>query len=198
MGRSTINMDFSNKASVARLINDCLSGDRKSQQFLYSSLYSKMLVVCRRYSNTNEGAKDLLHDGFVKVFQNLEKFKNEGSLEGWVRRIMVNNALDDIKQTGKVYLLSDETYFENLLSEKEELNFTKDFIKEKAEIILWLIQKIPKRSRAVFNLYAIDNYTHDEIADKLGISAGTSKSNYARSKQKLQELYNEYINEKSK
>ena len=188
-------MDFSNKATVARLIEDCIKGNKKSQQFLYSSFYGKMLVLCKRYAYSDEDAKDILHDGFIKVFQKMESFRNQGSLEGWIRRIMTNSALDYIRKRKEFYISTDNSQLENSLSDSQEKEFDNELKNEKAEVILQLIQKLSPKYKAVFNMYAIDNLSHKEIAEELGINIGTSKSNYAKAKYNLREFYKEYLNE---
>lgn len=101
-------MDFSDKKQIKKLIGNCRKGDRKSQHFLYKTFYGKMLGLCMRYASDNDEAKDILHEGFIKVFGKLDKFRNEGSLEGWIRRIMINTALDYIKSTKKLLSIESE------------------------------------------------------------------------------------------
>jgi len=189
-------MDLANKAVVERLVEACIGGDRKSQQYLYQTFYGKMLVVCRRYADNNEDAKDILHDGFIKVFQKLSGFKNLGSLEGWIRRIIVNNAIDSVRKKREFLISSeDDITFENIPEEINE-DLEKEMITNmKAKIIIKLVQKLTPRYRAVFNLYAIENYQHKEIAEILNISIGTSKSNYSKAKSKIKEFYKDYVEE---
>ncbi len=189
-------MDFSNKAAVAKLIDECIRGNKISQQFLYSSFYGKMLVLCKRYAYSDEDAKDILHEGFIKVFQKLKDFKNLGSLEGWIRRIMTNCGLDYIRKRKEFYVFTDNYQLENLLSDAEEKELQKNLEKENAELILSLVNKLTPGYKAVFNLHAIESLTHKEIAEELGISVGTSKSNYAKAKFNVLEYYKEYLNEK--
>ena len=186
-------MDLADRGQVAQLIEECNNGDRKSQQILYQAFYGKMLVVCMRYANDRDEAKDILHDGFIKVFNKLVSFKNEGSLEGWIRRIMVNNSIDHVRRKREIfYSTADDYTLEKALLEADKED-TELFLKAKAEIILNLIQKLSPAYKTVFNMYVIENYTHKEIAEKLGINIGTSKSNLAKAKMKLREYYNEYI-----
>lgn len=186
-------MDLTDKATVAKLITECNNGNRKSQQILYEAFYGKMLVVCMRYTGDRDEAKDILHDGFIKVFRKLDSFKNEGSLEGWVRRIMVNCSIDYVRRRREVlYATGDEFTLEKALHEAEK-DDSELFMKAKAEVILDMIQKVSPGYRTVFNLYVIENYTHKEIAEKLDISIGTSKSNLAKAKMKIREFYNEYL-----
>ncbi len=151
-----------------------------------------MLAVCMRYANDTNQAQDIFHDGFIKVFLNLKKFKNTGSLEGWIRRIIVNNAIDYVRSK-KVFFV-DETnrnISETIEDENQIQNI--EFTKIKAEIIIKLIQKLTPAYQTVFNMYVIDEYTHKQIAEILNINIGTSKSNYFKAKQKIKEYYLEYI-----
>jgi RNA polymerase sigma factor (sigma-70 family) len=189
-------MNLSEKAAVERLIKECTSGDRKSQQFLYKNFSGKMLVVCYRYAGNKDEAQEMLHEGFIKVFKNLANFKNEGSLEGWIRRIMVNNAIDHIRRKHDYFMSDGEKQIEKLSNTLVEEDNEEQFIKAKAEILLHLIQKLSPAYRTVFNLYVIEEYSHKEIAEELGIHIGTSKSNLAKAKLKLQELYHAYERER--
>lgn len=185
-------MNLSNNETVEKLVRACIKGDAKSQKMLYETFYGKMLAVCLRYANDSNEAQDILHDGFIKVFINLKKFKNKGSLEGWIRRIIVNNAIDYVRSK-KIFFV-DET--EHNISETEEYEDTlqeAELTKIKAEIIIKLIQKLSPAYQTVFNMYVIDDYSHKEIAEILNINIGTSKSNYFKAKQKLKEYYLEYI-----
>jgi RNA polymerase sigma-70 factor, ECF subfamily len=183
-------VDLTNSAVVEKLVKGCIRGDRKCQQLLYKTFYGKMLVVCMRYSRDHSEAQDLLHDGFIKVFSNLVNYEYKGSLEGWVRRIVVNNAIDFIRNR-KDFLIAydDETKYDQVaddyLGEKE----TEEFRQLKAEETLALIQDLSPAYQAVFNMYVMEDYSHQEIANALNISVGTSKSNLAKAKQKLKELY---------
>jgi RNA polymerase sigma factor (sigma-70 family) len=192
-------MDFSNKADVERLVSNCINGDRVSQQEFYKAFYSKMMAICMRYASDAEDAKDLLHDGFIKIFNKLKGFKNEGSLEGWVRRIMVNNAIDHVRKKKETFVRSDnESIFDNLQNENENDAENELLISIKAELLLKLIQNLSPAYRTVFNMYVIENYTHKEIAEILGINIGTSKSNLAKAKMKLRESFKKYENELDK
>jgi RNA polymerase sigma-70 factor (ECF subfamily) len=135
-----------------------------------------------RYAKDSEQADDILQDGFVKVFTKLKDFKNEGSLEGWIRRVMVNTALDQIRKNGKT--LGDVSVDD--VQYKIENN---DHIAEQlmAEDLLKLINSMPDGYKVVFNMFAIEGYTHNEIADTLGISESTSKSQYSRARAYLRE-----------
>lgn len=141
-----------------------------------------MLGVCMRYAKDTEQAEDILQDGFVKVFNKLSDFKNEGSLEGWVRRIMVNTALDQIRKNAKT--MSDLSIDD--VGYKIENN---DFLVENlmAEDLMKMVQAMPEGYKVVFNMFAIEGYSHNEIAETLGISENTSKSQYSRARAYLRE-----------
>ena len=183
-------IDWSNKEKVAKLVKSCLKGDSKSQKVLYEAFYGKMFAVCIRYAGEYSEAQDILHDGFIKVFNNLKSFKNKGSLEGWIRRIIVNNAIDNVKQKKRLLL---DHYEEKRLENIEDVNFEEEYLRKlnetKANHIMQLIQKLSPAYRTVFNLYVIEEYSHKEIANMLEISVGTSKSNLAKAKMRLREIF---------
>jgi RNA polymerase sigma-70 factor (ECF subfamily) len=168
------------------LVIECVKGNPRAQRMLFDRFSSKMLGVCLRYAKDSEQADDILQDGFVKVFTKLKDFKNEGSLEGWIRRVMVNTALDQIRKNGKT--LGDVSVDD--VQYKIENN---DHIAEQlmAEDLLKLINSMPDGYKVVFNMFAIEGYTHNEIADTLGISESTSKSQYSRARAYLRERISE-------
>lgn len=188
-------MDLTDKATVTRLIEACVRGDRKSQQFLYQTFYGKMLGVCIRYAPDRDEAKDMLHDGFIKVFERLKSFENKGSLEGWIRRIIVNNAIDQIRKKRDFVQSLNESGFENIMDDWDENFEMQENMRIKADKIIELIQKLSPAYRTVFNMYVIENYSHKEIAEELEISIGASKSNLAKAKMKLRALFEEKYNE---
>lgn len=163
-----------------------MDGDQRAQRKLFDRFAPKMLGVCMRYSKDSEQAEDVLQDGFVKVFGKLSHYKGDGSLEGWIRRIVVNTALDQIRKNAKFQdnvALDDVDY-------KLELkgNVLEDLA---AEDLMQLINEMPAGYKAVFNMFAIEGYSHKEIAEKLEVSENTSKSQYSRAraylKKKLEE-----------
>ncbi len=172
------------------LIKKCASGDMLAQKMFYEKFAGKMMGVCLRYMNGNDEAQDVLQDGFVKVFNKLAAYQKKGSLEGWIRRIVVNTALDHIRKNKKhlndvdvdsvSYGLESESYIVESLNAKD---------------LLKLIQQLPAGYRIVFNMFAIEGYSHKEIASELNITESTSKSQYSRSRKMLREmlLKNEYI-----
>lgn len=166
----------------ATLIIECVNGNARAQRLLFDKFARKMFSVCLRYAKNEEQAEDVLQDGFVKVYGKLKDFKSEGSLEGWIRRIMVNTALDQIRKNNKQ--LGDTNIDD--VGYKIENN---DFIVEKmmAEDLMKMVQAMPDGYKVVFNMFAIEGYSHGEIADTLGISENTSKSQYSRARAYLRE-----------
>jgi RNA polymerase sigma-70 factor (ECF subfamily) len=166
----------------ATLIIECVNGNARAQRLLFDKFAHKMFSVCLRYAKNEEQAEDVLQDGFVKVFGKLKDFKREGSLEGWIRRIMVNTALDQIRKNNKQ--LGDTNIDD--VGYKIENN---DFIVERmmAEDLMKMVQAMPDGYKVVFNMFAIEGYSHGEIAETLGISENTSKSQYSRARAYLRE-----------
>ena len=170
------------------IIKGCLSGERRSQEKLYKLLSSRMFGVCLQYSNGYDDAKDILQEGFIKVFSKLEQYNERGSFEGWVRRIMINTALEKYRSHLHLYPLTDKDV------KREQLIYEEVFEKLSANDLVKLVQELPPRYRMVFNLYAIEGYAHKEISEMLGITVGTSKSNLARARGIMQEKVKRYYN----
>jgi RNA polymerase sigma-70 factor (ECF subfamily) len=165
--------------SESELIEGCRKGDRAVQKALYDGYCRKMMVVCLRYAKSTQEAEDVLQEAFVKVFQGLKDFRQEARLETWITRIMVNTALN--AQRKKLYLYP--------MVDVEDLNLPVDGLALPDlhfNQLLEYIQSLPQGCQIVFNLFAIEGYSHREIAELLGISEGTSKSQYARAKSLLQ------------
>jgi RNA polymerase sigma factor (sigma-70 family) len=162
--------------SFTDLISKCINNDRKAQHELYNHFSGKMYYVCLRYAIHPDDAQDILQDGFVKLFRNLEKFRNEGSFEGWVRRIFVNTAIEHLRK--KVDITSINESHEEQIEFKEVTGLNK----LQAQDIHSLIAKLSPGYKAVFNLYEVEGYSHIEVAEILSINVGTSKSQLARAK----------------
>jgi RNA polymerase sigma factor (sigma-70 family) len=151
----------------------------------------KMFAVCLRYSRDYDEARDNLQEGFIKVFENLKQYRGTGSFEGWVRRIMVNTALQKYRGNFQLYTVTDEEIkakdipFENAADTMGE------------QELMAIIHELPPRYKTVFNLYAIEGYSHREISEMLSISEGTSKSNLSRARDILQEKVKVYMQDKS-
>lgn len=174
-------MDISEKD----LIKGCLDGSPASQRLLYKQFASKMLFVCTRYATNKEEAEDILQEGFIKVFDKLSQFKGEGSLEGWVRRIMVNTAIENYRKTSKVFPLID---IEDVQDQLVDVNDVQSNIA--ASELLEMIQSLPPMYKMVFNLYIFEDMNHKEIAEQLGIVEGTSKSNLFHARMLLRKKLN--------
>jgi RNA polymerase sigma-70 factor (ECF subfamily) len=162
------------------LIEGCRKGSRASQRALYDFYCRKMMVVCLRYAKSTAEAEDILQEGFVRVFQGLDGFRQDAKLETWMTRVMVNTALNHHRK--KLYLFP--------MVDVEKADLTEDEISLSGihfSELLRMIQALPQGCQIVFNLFAIEGYSHQEIAEKLGISEGTSKSQYARARMLLQE-----------
>jgi RNA polymerase sigma factor (sigma-70 family) len=163
------------------LIEGCLLGNPVMQKKLYDKYAPKMYGICLRYAANGEDAKDILQDGFVKVFVNLSKYLATGSFEGWMRRIFVNTAIEHYRKKNQLYAIN-ENQEENIPN--QEVSALDELA---AEDIIKLISELPNGYRTVFNLFAVEGYSHKEIATMMNISEGTSKSQYARAKAWLQE-----------
>jgi RNA polymerase sigma factor (sigma-70 family) len=161
-------------------IKKCASGDRKAQTTLYNQFASKMYGVCLNYSKDAAEAEDNLQDGFIRVFTKIDQYGFKGSFEGWMRRIMVNTSLEKFRKQNHLYPVEDMMVFENVQHPEETLSSIS------ADDLLKIIQELPPRYRMVFNLYAIEGYSHQEIAKLMEINEGTSKSNLSRARVILQ------------
>ena len=166
-----------------------MEGNRRMQEELYRRFSPRMYAVCLRYASNAEEAEDILQEGFIKVFKKLNSFRGEGSFEGWVRRIFVNTAIEQFRR--KRYLQP--------VTEKEENTIEGKYfsvLDEMAEKdILGLVRELSPGYRTVFNMYVVEGYTHKEIADMLGISEGTSKSQLSRAKVILQDMVKKFIDQ---
>ncbi|MDQ6761756.1 MAG: sigma-70 family RNA polymerase sigma factor [Bacteroidota bacterium] len=173
------------------LIQACIEGNRQMQEILYNKYSSKMYGVCLRYCGNTEDSNDLLQEGFIKIFKNLSKFRGEGSFEGWIRRIFVNTSIEHFRKKIKLYNVSEVQ--ENTIKDTE-LNIL-DSLAEKD--IIALINELSPGYKTVFNMHVIEGYSHKEIADLLGITEGTSKSQLARAKGVLKKSLENRFNKKS-
>lgn len=169
--------------SEEQLVKECVSGNATAQKKFYDLFANKMMGVCLRYTKDYDDAQDVLQDGFIKVFNKLPDFVSKGSLEGWVRRIMVNTALDQYRKNKKH---QRNVEIESVDFKLERNDFTLETMH--AEDLLKVIQTIPEGYRVVFNLFAIEGYSHKEIAERLGVTESTSKSQYSRAKKMLRKL----------
>ncbi len=167
--------------TIDSLYEGCKKGSRQAQERLYRALASKMLGVCMRYARSTFEAEDMLQIGFVKVFQSIGSYRGEGSFEGWIRRIMVNTAIEGYRKhmRGAQVVEIDE------VQDNTQQTFAMDALE--CEDLLRIIQTLPDGYRIVFNMYALEGYSHKEIADALNISEGASKSQLSRARTWLKE-----------
>ena len=163
------------------LLKECKRGKRGSQEELYRRFASAMYGLCLQYASSEEDAQDILQDAFIKVFAKLDQVKNPAALPGWIRRVMINTALE--KYRSQVVLQRVDDVREEIGADSGNGVF-EDLI---CEELVGLIQTLTPRYRMVFNLYAIEGYNHQEISEALDISTGTSKSNLSRARAILQE-----------
>ncbi len=173
-------MDKDKEIELIKLLQQ---GDRIAQKELFDKFAPKLLAIAYRYAGSKQEAEDILQEAFIKIFENIKKFRMEGSFEGWLRRIVINTAIIHYHKTAKYRYHQD---FETI--RESDISFYKDIYNEADftwEELMKVIQSLPKGYRTVFNLYAIEGYKHKEIAKMLGIDENTSKSQYHRAKKLL-------------
>jgi len=174
-----------------KLVRDCLRQDAEAQRTLYERYAGLMLGVCYRYTKSIEDAEDILQEGFVRVFRNLDQFKFEGELGAWIRRVMVTTTLN--------YLKKNRHYRQELAFDNLPLHPVSDDdpeLKVQGKELAELIRQLPLCYQTIFNLHAIEGYSHVEIAQLLGISEGTSRSQYLRARRQLAGMINDSITAK--
>lgn len=174
---------MANSPADIELITGCISGDRRAQELLYKQFYGPMSTICLRYTRNQEDAIEVLHNGFLKVYKNIHTYDaTKASLYTWIRTIVVNSAIDFIRQRGKFY-----NHIE--LEKAEEPAIDADAVQRmSARELLKLVQQLTPATQGVFNLYVIEGYNHREIANLLGISEGTSKWHLSEARKQLQQL----------
>ena len=181
--------------SDSHLIKQCIRGNKKAQFDLYDRYKVKMFKVCLGYSTDREMAQDMLQEGFIRVFNNISSYKQKGSFDGWVRRVFVNSCLNYIRsnKVGTYVCLEKddviEPYLDHSVNAAIDSLDTSDF-----EMI---ISKLPLGYRTILNLFFVEGYTHEEIAQNLEISIGTSKSQLSKAKQKLKTNIKDYFDQES-
>jgi len=162
--------------TIDALLDGCKRGDRKAQEMLYHAVASKMFNVCMRYASSDEEAQDMLQNGFIRVFKSLSTFREEGSFEGWIRRIIINTAIEMYR---KNINKQNTVQLDEMFDQEQDL-----FDMQRLEVsdLMKIIQQLPDGYRIVFNMYAIEGYSHKEIAKSLQISEGASKSQLSRAR----------------
>jgi RNA polymerase sigma factor (sigma-70 family) len=170
---------------LAEMWEGCLKNDRKQQELLYKALAPRMLAVCMRYAHDKDEAQDILQEGFIKMFKNAHNYRGEGNLEGWIRRIMVHCAISRYRKLKPMVLVEDFT--------DENSSFHSGYNAHGLEVkdMMNMIQKLPKTYRSVFNMYAIEGYSHLEIGNKLGITELLSRTTLHRARTILKDTINQ-------
>ncbi len=179
-------MDRSSNNEELKLLRGCIENDRRIQQQLYEKYFKTMFHICLSYSGDRFEAKDILQEAFIKVFTNLDNFNTNNSLEGWIRRIVTNTAIDYYRKRQRL-VFHDELPDE---PEVESDSFTFQDLTD--DIILRYVKQLPDGARVVFNLFAVEGLPHKEIAERLGVTEGTSKSQYKRARHLLKKWLYEY------
>jgi RNA polymerase sigma factor, sigma-70 family len=179
---------------IKNIINGCLKGNRRDQELLYRRYAARLYAVCLQYSGNDEEARDILQEGFIKIYENLVHYKYEGSFDGWVRRIMVNTALEKYRSKHNLYRVDDIDQIPEQNAEPDN----EDYAGLEARDLMEIIRELPPRYRIVFNLFAIEGYSHKEIGGMMSISEGTSKSNLSRARVILQRRVGSYTGLKKK
>ena len=162
------------------IVKGCVTGKPEAQEALYRKYSGKLFGICLRYTKDYSAAEDVLHEGFIKILTNISSYKGTGSFEGWMRRVVINTALERFRKQFQMYPITDVNESEFGLKYEDILTNIS------ANDLLDLIKELPPAYKMVFNLYAIDGYSHKEIAEILNISIGTSKSNLSRARKILQ------------
>ncbi|AEH00387.1 RNA polymerase sigma factor [Lacinutrix sp. 5H-3-7-4] len=174
---------------LEKLIKACKKNNLKAQSELYSKYKDSLYLLCLKYCKNVEEAEDNLQDSFISIFKSIKKYNNKGSFEGWMKRITINKAIDKYKKESFINVIINNDLLKDDIVEVEPISLSLDELLE-------AIQELPTRYRLVFNLYELDNFTHQEIAQLLSISVGTSKSNLHRAKSLLRDNINKKSNNK--
>jgi RNA polymerase sigma-70 factor (ECF subfamily) len=175
---------------IKQLINDCQKNDRKAQEQLYRLYSPKLFSVCLKYSRNYTEAQDNLQDGFLIIFKKIEQYSFKGSFDGWLKRVIINHVLQQYRQETFLSLVKEDVPDDDKIEiDDEDISL---------EYLLKIIQELPNQYRLVFNLYVLDGYSHQEIAEMLTINLGTSKSNLARAKMILREKIELFKNKEFK
>ena len=172
---------YNKEYSEEELIKGCLKNSRKHQELLYRKFFPSMMRMCQRYTSDMDRAMMIVNDGFLRVFQKLDQYGHKGSLEGWIRRLVFHSLSDHFRKESK--------YLKFMIFEEKDKSFTNHSLDQLyLEDLLQIVNEIPGKSREVFKLFAIEGYSHAEIAEKLGISDGTSKWHLSEARRMLKQL----------
>ena len=181
-----------NIIEASEIILGCINRNSKCQKKLYDTYASLLYAICLRYLKNTDDAKDALQDGFIKIYQKIDEYKNEGSFEGWIKRVIVNTCLQEIRNRKKIVFTEKDEL-------KEDVNITDEIEENYFEGItpgqlFEIIKELPDGYRTIFNLFVLDGFNHKEISEQLSITEGTSKSQLARAKKHLRDKINVLIN----
>lgn len=177
------------KFEELQLIEGCKNGNRAAQETVFKALYGRLLSTCMRYADDRDDAEDVLQNGFIKVFKNINNYKGDGSFEGWIKRIIVNTAIDSYRRK-KIRPVVTDTDLTDRVGGQMEDELEDESVYEKVPIgkVMEAVQKLSPAYKAVFNLYVMEGYNHNEISEALGISVGTSKSNLSKARFNLKKM----------
>ena len=175
------------------IVDGCKAGKRKAYSMLYKKYASTMLGLCLRYCKNLHEAEDVLQEGFIKVFNNISRFRQEGSFEGWIKRIMVHSAIDHYKSNLKNQMHQDISEIEEKIGEDNGKEDNYKDIEIPKERLMAMIQELPDGYRIVFNLFAIEGFSHKEIAEQLEVSENTSKTQLLKARKALRRKVNELM-----
>jgi len=169
---------------IAQIVAQCKRGNRQAQKQLYEAFAPKLFAVCLRYCKNRMEAEDMLHEGFIKIFEKIGQYRGEGNISAWLRKVMVNIVLDEMRKSKEISFVDEK---ESVLERYAEIDDNED--EQNDDIydvdineVFELVNQMPEKYKLVFNLYIIEKYSHDKIASELGISKGTSKSNLSRAR----------------
>jgi RNA polymerase sigma factor (sigma-70 family) len=174
---------------IVEIVKGCLDGNRRDQELLYRRYSPRLYGACLQYTGNDEEARDVLQEGFIKIFSSLAQYKFEGSFEGWMRRIIVNTALEKFRKRYNLYRVDDI----DAVDEPEASPDSGVYSDLEVQDMLVMIRELPPKYRMVFNLFAIEGYSHKEISAMMKISEGTSKSNLSRARSILQKRIEVYM-----
>lgn len=173
---------ITNDIRLAEMWEGCLNNDRKQQELLYKALAPRMMAVCMRYAHDKDEAQDILQEGFIKMFNNVHKYRGEGNLEGWIRRIMVHCAISRYRKQKSIVLVEEFPKTESSLGNGYNAHGLE--VKD----LMRMIQKLPQSYRSVFNMYAIEGYSHQEIGRRLGMTELLSRTTLHRARTVLKDM----------
>lgn len=182
---------------IQQHIRGCQLGKRQSQRWVFDQYYRLMFGVCMRYVSDRDAVQDVVQEGFLKVFSSIDRYASKGSFEGWIRRIMVNTAIDFIRKDGAMgQMLGEEEYPLHQIEAPEPEEQVAPWAGLTVHDVIAAMEELTPTYRAVFNMYVFDNLEHAEIAQELGISVGTSKSNLAKARRNVKRILESKSSEK--